>query len=151
MVFVVPRNLGPMEFVVAPLVEDHPDPELLLRLAELVHAGGLRVMDVVVATRIPFGSMSWSDIDGDEFSLAGIDLAAPGLISEQDIQEVLGRVAPGGWAIVLIERTWDSPREHYRSPGATVISVAHVPADVAEAVLDDLGYEEEDTTNGGST
>jgi hypothetical protein len=132
------RHLGPVEFVAAPLIEGHPDPALLRRLSDLVDAGGLRVLDVVTAARTPAGTVSWSDVDAAEFALAGVELGLPGLVSEQDIHEVLARLAPGGWAIVLVERTWDFPRSPYRTPGATVVSVAHIPAAVAEAVIDDL-------------
>jgi hypothetical protein len=140
---VVPRNLGPVEFVVAPLVDGHPDPALLLRLSELVDAGGVRILDVVTATRDQAGTTSWSDVDDAEFALAGVELALPGLVSEQDIREVLARVVPGGWAIILVERTWDSPRGPYRTPGATVISVAHIPAAIAEAVIEDLAVDDD--------
>lgn len=132
-----PRPLGPVEFLAARLVEGHPDPDLLRRLSELVRAGGVRVLDFVVATRTGQGSVSWSDVDAEEFSLAGIDLAVPGLISEQDIREVLARLAPGGWAIILVEHTWSSPEREFRHPGATVLSVAHIPAAIAERALDE--------------
>jgi Family of unknown function (DUF6325) len=130
-----PRTLGPVEFLVARLVEGQPDPDLLRRLSELVRAGGVRVLDFVVATRTVQGAVSWSDVDAEEFSLAGIDLVIPGMISEQDIREVLARVASGGWAIIVVEHTWSSPERQFRHPGATVLSVAHIPAALAEAAL----------------
>jgi hypothetical protein len=138
-----PRSLGPVEFLVARLVEGHPDPDLLRRLSELVRAGGVRVLDFVVATRTVHGTVSWSDIDAEEFSLAGIDLLVPGMITEQDIREVLTRVTSGGWAIIVVEHTWSSPERQFRHPGATVVSVAHIPAAIAEAALEEALSAEE--------
>jgi hypothetical protein len=135
--------LGPVEFLAARLVEARPDPDLLRRLSELVRAGGVRVLDFVVATRTAHGTVSWSDIDAEEFSLAGIDLVVPGMITEQDIREVLTRVPPGGWAIIVVEHTWSSPERQFRHPGATVVSVAHIPAAIAEAALAAALLEEE--------
>ncbi|MCY1158202.1 MAG: hypothetical protein MOP51_1225 [Citricoccus sp.] len=135
--------LGPVEFLAARLVEARPDPDLLRRLSELVRAGGVRVLDFVVATRTAHGLVSWSDIDAEEFSLAGVDLLVPGMITEQDIREVLARLAPGGWAIFVVEHTWSYPEHQFRHPGATVVSVAHIPAAVAEAALKEAMSDEE--------
>jgi hypothetical protein len=131
-----------VEFLVARLVEGRPDPDLLRRLSELVRAGGVRVLDFVVATRTALGTVSWSDIDAEEFSLAGIDLIVPGMITEQDIREVLTRVASGGWAIIVVEHTWSSPERQFRHPGATVVSVAHIPAAIAQAALEEAMSDE---------
>jgi hypothetical protein len=135
--------LGPVEFLAARLVETRPDPDLLRRLSELVRAGGVRVLDFVIATRTVHGLVSWSDIDAEEFSLAGVDLLVPGLITEQDIREVLTRVAPGGWAIIVVEHTWSFPERQFRHPGATVVSVAYIPAAIAEAALTEAMLDEE--------
>jgi hypothetical protein len=131
-----PGPLGPVEFLAARLVEARPDPDLLRRLSELVRAGGVRVLDFVVASRTAHGRVSWSDVDAEEFSLAGVDLLARGMITEQDIREVLALVTPGGWAIILVEHTWSSPERQFRHPGAMVVPVAHVPAAAAEAALE---------------
>ncbi|HRO31490.1 DUF6325 family protein [Citricoccus sp.] len=131
-----PGPLGPVEFLAARLVEARPDPDLLRRLSELVRAGGVRVLDFVVASRTAHGRVSWSDVDAEEFSLAGVDLLVPGMITEQDIREVLAMVTPGGWAIILVEHTWSSPERQFRHPGAMVVPVAHVPAAAAEAALE---------------
>ncbi len=93
-------------------------------------------MDFAIATLTETQSMSWSDVDEDEFALAGITLKLPGLIAEQDFQYVLDKVGVGGWAVVLVEHTWSFPKSQYQRAGATLIPITTIPNEIAEAVLE---------------
>jgi len=75
--------------------------------------------------------------DGDDFSLAGLPLYAPGLISLDDVRHFLPWVPPGAVAaVILVEQRWDVRfvRE-VEDGGDRILATQSIPSAVANAAL----------------
>ncbi|CAI7675901.1 unnamed protein product, partial [Penicillium discolor] len=83
------RVLGDVAFVVVELRSAYPGPPVLEPLLRQVEDGTLRVLDFLVVRRDAAEGHRITEVDGDDFSLAGLPLYAPGLISLDDVRHFL--------------------------------------------------------------
>ena len=101
---------GPIDVYVVEFEGDRVDPAVLDSLLELSASGTMRVVDLIVATREPDGSVRVAELRDDSanvMSVFGIELEIEGLLSDEDISEAVAAVAPGfGVAIAAIELRW---------------------------------------------
>ena len=119
------RVLGDVAFVVVELRSAHPGPPVLEPLLRQVEDGTLRVLDFLIVRRDAAEGQRITEVDGDDFSLAGLPLYAPGLIS-------LDAVA----AVILVEQRWDVRfiRE-VEDAGDRILATQAIPSAVANAAL----------------
>lgn len=131
------QALGDLEFVVVRLDDDHLSRNLLEALLRQVESGGLRLVDVLVLRRTDDGRAELTEIDRDDFALAGLGLDLPGLICEDDAHHFASAIAAGSCAaLLLVEPTWVERLSHdidHRED--RVLTTQTIPAPVANASL----------------
>lgn len=142
MVDVVRNPLGDVEFVVVHLDDDHLSPVVLEALLRQVEAGSVRPLDFLVIRRLAHDRFALTEVDGDEFALAGLELAAPGLISEDDVRHFASGLPEGSLAaLILVEQTWGERfSRDVRLRGDRVVATQPIPARVVNAVLADAEH-----------
>ena len=77
------------------------------------------------------------EIDGDDLTLAGLGLYAPGLISLDDVGHFLPWVPPGSTAaVILVEQRWDVRfMQEVEDGGDRVLATQAIPSAIANAAL----------------
>lgn len=130
------RVLGDVAFVVVELRRERPGPPVLEPLLRQVEAGTLRVLDFLVVRR-EADAHRITEVDGDDFLLAGLRLYAPGLICVQDVGYFLPWVPLGAVAaVILVEQCW-----HLRfvreveDGGDRILATQAIPSAIANAAL----------------
>jgi hypothetical protein len=132
------RELGDVEFVVIQLEHDRLSPRVLEALLRQVEIGALRLLDFLIVRRVSPGDYHLTEVDGDEFVLAGLELRTPGLVSEDDARHFLPELPVGTLAaVILVEPTWGERLSRDLAPrGDRVLATQPIPAAIANAVLD---------------
>lgn len=114
-----------------------PRAALLESLLRPVEGGDIRLLDFVVITRHSARGCRLTEVDADEFALAGLALGAAGLLGIDDAAVLAAGIRIGeSGAIVLVERhtaTWSTLESGPLRDA--LIDVRPVPASVANAVL----------------
>lgn len=131
------RTLGDVEFVVVHLDDGHLSPTVLEALLRQVEAGAVRLLDLVIIHHLARDEHRLTEIDGDDFALAGLGLHTPGLVSEDDIRHFASGIPVGSAAaLILVEPTWSErfSRDVGRR-GARVLATQPIPAAIANTVL----------------
>lgn len=106
------RALGDVEFVIVQLDQDHLSPPLLEALLDHVERGTLRILDVLIVRKLTPAHFRLTEVDPDEFALAGLDLHTPGLICDDDIERILAELPMDLPVGVLVLEGFD--REGFR-------------------------------------
>lgn len=131
-------SFGPVELNVIAFDGDGPSPALLHALAAQIRNGIVRLLDFVVVAKSASGLLDIREIDPVEFGLADLDLHAPGLVSEEDL-EALALWVPNGSsaAIVAFELVWARElAEQLASDGSFVVATERIPAPVVNAAAE---------------
>ena len=133
----VTRALGDVEFVVVRLDSDHLRPSVLEALLRQVEAGTVRVLDVLLIRRPTPHEFGLIEVDSDEFTLAGLELHARGLVAEDDVRHFAAVLPVASSALlILVEPTWaEQFSAELTFNGDTVLATQFIPAAVANAVL----------------
>jgi hypothetical protein len=132
---------GPVDLIAASFEGDLPDPSVLAVLGELVDAGQLRVLDLLVVRRDEDGELSFDDLDLTAPPFAGsasIELVAPGLVAAEDAAALVDDLAPGSAAtVVALELTWATRlASQLAAVGGVTLETVRIPAPVVNAVLE---------------
>jgi hypothetical protein len=132
------RALGDVEFFVVRLDTDHLSPHALEALLRQVEAGAVRILDLLLIRRPALQEFSLSEVDADEFALAGLGLQTPGIVCEDDVRHFAAALPVGASAmLVLVEPTW---AEQFSADlafhGEAIMATQLIPAAIANAVLD---------------
>ena len=69
---------------------DTPKAGVLEAILDLADAGTVRLLDLVYVTRSDDGVIDWVELDEAGIELGEIDLAASGLASHEDLEELSG-------------------------------------------------------------
>lgn len=133
----VTRALGDVEFFVVRLDSDHLRPSVLEALLRQVEAGTVRVLDVLLIRRPAPHEFGLIEVDSDEFTLAGLELHARGLVAEDDVRHFAAVLPVASSALlILVEPTWaEQFSAELTFNGDTVLATQFIPASVANAVL----------------
>lgn len=137
MVGVKERTLGDVEFVVVHLDSGHLSPTVLEALLRQVEAGAVRLLDLLVVERLTRDEYRLTEVDRDEFTLAGLGLHTPGLVGDEDVRHFASGLPVGAVAaLILVEPTWGErfSRDIGRR-GARILARQPIPAAVANTVL----------------
>ena len=81
-------EFGPVELVLAAFEGDRPKAGVLDAILDLADAGTVRLLDLVYVTRSAEGEIDWIEIDDAGIEIGELDLAASGIASHEDLQEV---------------------------------------------------------------
>jgi hypothetical protein len=132
------QALGDVEFVVVRLEDDRLGPDILEALLRQVESGSIRLLDFLVIHRLDAEGWRLSEIDADEFTLAGLGLDTPGLVCEDDARHFASGLPVGSRAaLILVEPTWSErfSRDIDRR-GDRVLATQPIPAAVANTILE---------------
>lgn len=132
---------GPVDLIAAAFDGDLPDPSVLAALAELVDAGQVRVLDMLLVRRDGDGALHFSELDMDDPAYAEfsrVEIHAEGLIANEDAAALVDELGPHCSAtVVALELTWATAlANRLASVGGVVIETQRIPAPVVNAVLD---------------
>ena len=116
-----------------------PDDGTLDAIRELVEGGEIRLIDLLVISREDDGSVLITDYDevSDEYGFADVELAAIGLVADEDAQEFAQGIPPGtSGALLAIELLWAKDlASKFAASGGIVLQTERIPAPVVNAVL----------------
>ena len=147
-------ELGPVDYLVVEFPADTANftGEIAERLLELVEAGTIRVIDMLILIKDDDGSveaMELSDVD-DLGPLVELEAQLAELLAEDDVMDLAAAMDPGSTAGVLVyENLWAAPfASAMRRAGGQLIAngripiqaiIAAVEADQAAAALEPVG------------
>ena len=133
-------EFGPVELVLAAFEGDRPKAGVLDAILDLADAGTVRLLDLVYVTRTETGEIDWIELDEAGIEIGEIDLAASGIASHEDLEELGGRLPLGTSALLLVvELTWAKhlASRLFEADGFVVDSV-RIPAPVVNAVVEEV-------------
>lgn len=134
---------GPVELYLVGLEDQRPAPGVVEALAEVLEAGLVRLLDLVLISRDEDGDLTIIEIeeDADDYGFTGVELAAFGIVGDDDIDELAELVAPGTAAVlVALELAWARRlSERLATSGGELLSVERIPAPVVNALVDTIG------------
>ena len=106
-------EMGPIDYVVLEWPGRQPQGEVAPLLIDLVDRGIIRILDIALMVKGEDGSVAAIDLgelDGGSGGFQEFDGASSGLITQEDLEEAAGVLAPGTSAAVLVwENRWAAP------------------------------------------
>ena len=129
---------GPIDFVLIEFPPDNPDGAAAQALADLVEAGTIRLLDLLVVHRGTDDTVSVIDVDGQgDTAFLQFSGARSGLIGDDDVAQASDAMSPGSTAaLIVFENMWAAPFvAAVRSHGGEVVASQRIPAqDVIDAL-----------------
>ncbi|HSO64306.1 MAG TPA: DUF6325 family protein [Ornithinibacter sp.] len=129
---------GPIDFVLIEFPPGNPDGAAAGALAELIDAGTIRLLDLVVVHRGVDDTVTVIDVDGaGDTSFVQFSGARSGLIGDDDVAQAGDAMTPGSTAaLIVFENAWAAPFvAAVRSHGGELVASMRIPAqDVIDAL-----------------
>jgi hypothetical protein len=147
-------ELGPIDYVVVefPAGASNFTGEMVTELLALVEAGTIRIVDVLILTKDPDGSIDVTELsDVQELGeLEAIESELAELLAEDDVVHLAAAMDPGSTAGVLIwENLWAAPfASAARRSGGQMIANGRIPIQAiiasieADEAIDESGDEQ---------
>ena len=134
-------DYGPVEIFTVEFPGDAPSPGVLDSLAKLEASGTVRLLDMVLASRAADGSFSISELADGDAAAAGLTMALPGLLGEEDATEAAQDLAGGaGVALVALELSWATDlARNLAAANGTVTESARIPAALVNNFINEFG------------
>jgi hypothetical protein len=136
------RPVGPVDVAIIAFDEPTFDGSIASAIADLVAAGTVRVLDIVLVNKDENGEVTVlevTDVDGDGIpDLIALQGDIPGLLTESDASVAI-EAMPNSTAIAMLawENTWlVRAGQAIRANGGTVLAFERIPAEDVQAVLD---------------
>lgn len=128
---------GPVEIMLVGFEGEKPTRGVVDTVTELISSGTVRLLDLLFVSRSAEGAVSsaeWEDA-GEGYGFADLELEAPGLAGEEDVEDFAALLAPGATAVLLvIELVW---AKHFASQlvisRGSVIASERIPAAIVSA------------------
>jgi hypothetical protein len=144
-------ELGPVDWLVVEFPGSRFKGEIAPALDDLVEAGTIRVLDLVLIKKADDGSIDLFEInDLDESELGGIvayetELAM--LLGAEDVEAVAAAVEPGSSAALLVwENTWAAPfASAVRRAGGQLVANGRIPVQAILAAIEADADNDEDS------
>jgi uncharacterized membrane protein len=137
---------GPIDFVLLEFPNERTDGSAAQALLDLVEAGTIRLLDLVVARKEEDGTVEVIDVDayGDVTAFVQFSGARSGLLGDDDVQQAGDAMSPGTTAaLIVFENAWAAPFvAAARKNGGEVIASMRIPVTDVIAALDALDSEE---------
>lgn len=147
--FVAPA--GPVDIMVVGFEGELRPAAIVSAIGELVTAGTVRILDVLLVEKADDGSVVAIDVDSTEGSqeLLGFPCDLPGLLGEEDAVAVAEELPAGTSALMIAwENLWASHvGAAIREAGGQMLAYERVPAGDIEAVLEAVGATNEEETS----
>ncbi|KQX08313.1 hypothetical protein ASC59_11775 [Leifsonia sp. Root1293] len=116
--------------------------KILPELTKLVESGVVSIIDGLLAAKETDGSVTlaeFSEAGGDPDAAALADLfdRVEGLVSDEDVEELVAELEPGTSAAILVfEHTWLKPlRDSIIDSGGVLLDSVRIPGVVVEEIL----------------
>lgn len=123
---------GPVEIFVVEFKGAGLDAGVLDSVLAATATGAVRLLDLAVAARAADGTVSYTEVVGDEdgFGAEGVTLELQGLLGEEDLEEVAASIEPGfGVALVALEMCWATElAERLTAARGVVVRSERIPA-----------------------
>jgi Family of unknown function (DUF6325) len=140
-------ELGPVDYLVVefPKGQSNFKGEMASELARLVESGLVRVLDLMILSKLDDGSIEAAEIDddeqGDELLAAEAELAE--VLAAEDVAQLAAAMEPGTTAgVVVWENRWAAPfASAARRAGGQLIASGRIPI---QALLASIEAEEAD-------
>ncbi|MFC0314764.1 DUF6325 family protein [Gordonia phosphorivorans] len=128
--------LGPVELMMVSLPETGLSPRVLEALAAQTRAGTVRVLDLVVVSRVGEDEVQVSEVAADEVGIEVFDLAVPGLTGDEDIALLAESLEVGETAaVVALELVWARDLgAALAAEGSEVIAAERIPSAVVNEI-----------------
>ena len=137
---------GPIDFLLIEFPNERTDGSAAQALLDLVEAGTIRLLDLVVARKEDDGTVEVIDIDaaGDVTAFVQFSGARSGLLGDDDVQEAGSAMAPGTTAaLIVFENAWAAPFvAAARKNGGEIVASMRIPASDVIDALDALESQE---------
>lgn len=138
-------TLGPIEILVLAFPENRFSGRILPELERLVEDRTVTIVDGLFVTLDEYGAASYAefdelDADSEVASLTTVLDSVDGLLSDQDVDELVKELEPGSSAAILVfEHTWVRPlQEAVIDAGGVLVESIRIPgaavAEVQQAV-----------------
>jgi hypothetical protein len=144
-------QLGPVDYFVVefPAGASNFTGEMVEELIALVESGTIRVIDILVLTKNPDGSVEateLADIDGLG-PLQAVEAELAELLAADDVEHLAAAMEPGSTAGVLVwENLWAAPfASAARRSGGQLIADGRIPI---QAIIASIEADEASTTEG---
>ena len=136
------RPVGPVDIVVIGFPDAKFDGSIAPAIADLVAAGTVRILDLVLVNKDLDGVVTLieiTDLDGDgQNDLLAIRVDIPGMLSEEDVNASAEGLPPGSAvAMIAWENTWAiNAAMAIRSAGGMLLAHERISVEDVNAVLD---------------
>jgi hypothetical protein len=128
-------ELGPIDYLVVEFPAGKADfsGAMAERLGELVEAGTVRVLDLLIITKDEGGEVDAFELhefeDGDLGALRELGVEFAQLLSEEDVGHIAAALEPGTVAAALVfENTWAAPfAASIRHSGGQLVASGRIP------------------------
>lgn len=135
------NEMGPIDYIVVEWPGRQPNGEVAPHLVDLVERGLIRILDLAFVTKDEEGNVAGleiSELAGEVAELSVFEGAASGLLSDEDIDEAGGVLAPGTSAALLVfENAWAGPfAAAVRRSGGQLVASGRIPVQDLLAALD---------------
>jgi hypothetical protein len=140
-------ELGPIDYLVVEFPKDKANfsGEMMAKLKELIEAGTIRVLDLLMITKDDDGEVDAFEVhefDDDsvgELREFGAELAE--LLSEEDVGHIAAALEPGTVAAALVwENTWAAPfAASIRHSGGQLVASGRIPMQAILAAAEARG------------
>ena len=132
-------SIGPVEYIIVGFPGSQFKGEIVPELVNLVQAGLIRILDLVVISKNEAGDVLVIEVDEDgdlSAVFAPLDGEVGGVIGNEDIQHAAAAVEPGSSAALLMwEDTWATPFvQAVRNAGGVLIEGSRIPHELIEEV-----------------
>jgi hypothetical protein len=141
-------SIGPLEYVVIGLDNQHFTSEIIPVLNAIREKGAIRVVDLLFLSKVADGAVTMremSELGEEELQpFHGIAEDLLGLFTAQDVEKLAGEIPLNTSAVVvLLEHTWTiGLMEAVRKAGGVLFSGGLIAPDVLEQVSAELAKEE---------
>jgi hypothetical protein len=137
-------ELGPVDYVVVSFPADKANfsGEMASELKELMGSGTIRVLDLIVLTKGPDGSVEASELreldDSEVGELRTLEADLAVLLAGSDVEEIGESLEPGSAAMVLVwENTWAAPfGSAVRRSGGELVASGRIPTQALVAAVE---------------
>jgi hypothetical protein len=146
-------ELGPVDWLVVEFPGSQFKGEIAPALDELVEAGTIRVLDLVLIKKDEDGSVGFfeiSDLDESELgTIVAYETELATLLGAEDVEAVAEAVEPGSSAALLVwENTWAAPfASAVRRAGGQLVATGRIPIQALLAAIEADLEDAEDTSD----
>jgi hypothetical protein len=138
------EELGPVDYLIVefPAGKANFTGEIAKALTDLVDAGTVRVLDLLMLTKEPDGSIDAIELSDLDESLAGdlrsLETEVAHLLGEDDVAHLAAAMEPGTIAAALVwENTWAAPfGSAVRRAGGQLIANGRIPIQALLAAVE---------------